>query len=336
MAILLTVGFATHLISLPNSINTSKISEEIENQGGPELKPHYLSIQALRAGEYPGSDIVIEQTLAPGINYSRYVTSYKSEGLKIFALLTIPTTPKPESGFPVIVFNHGFIPPAEYQTTERYEAYLDTFARNGYIVFKSDYRGHGNSEGQPGGGYGNNGYTVDVLNAVASLKKHPDVDTSKIGMWGHSMGGFVTLRNMVAGKDIKAGVIWAGVVGSYSDLLNSWRRGNATPNPNPTGARRWRQLLTDQFGSPESNPEFWNSISANSYLSEISGSLQLHHGTLDTSVPVEFSEKLEQQMKVAGKQVELFTYLGDDHNIANNFSIAIQRSVEFFDRYLKN
>ena len=102
------------------------------------------------------------------------------------------------------------------------------FSRNGYIVLRSDYRGHGNSEGQ-GNSYGSNGYTIDVLNAIGSIKKYKDADPNKIGMWGHSMGGHITLRAMVVSRDIKAGVIWAGVVASYPDLLTKWRRAGITP-----------------------------------------------------------------------------------------------------------
>ena len=155
-------------------------------------------------------------------------------------------------------------------------------------------------------------------------------------MWGHSMGGFITLRNMVINKDIKAGIIWAGVVASYPDLINNWRRRSFSPPPGiPSRALSWRNQLISQYGTPEENPDFWNSISANSYVKDISGPLQLHHGTADASVPVLFSETLEKQMKQAGKEVELYTYEGDDHNIGNNFNTAIARSVEFFDRYLK-
>src|SRR5437879_8596720 len=154
----------------------------------PERLPP-LAIDAMRQRDYPGSDLVIERTLAPGSNYRQYVASYLSDGLKIFALLTVPNAAKPASGWPVIVFNHGYIPPTVYRTTERYIAYVDAFARNGYIVFKPDYRGFGSSEGKPVSAYYAPDDTVDVLNAVTTLQRYPAADPNRIGMWGHSMGG---------------------------------------------------------------------------------------------------------------------------------------------------
>ena len=325
-------------------VNPLTDQTNFNDEGGVTAELNELSIASLRAGQYPGSDLVIEQTLDAGSNYQRYIASYKSEGLKIFGLLTVPSGEKPKAGWPVIIFNHGYIPPAEYRTTERYVAYADTFSRNGYIVFKPDYRGHGDSEGEATGGYGSNGYTIDVLNAVASMKKlrTPSTnsgqlaDPKRIGMWGHSMGGFVTLRSMVVDPDIKATVIWAGVVASYPDLLNNWRRGTFTPPSGiPSRALSWRNRLVTEFGSPEENPEFWNSISANSYLADIGGPIQLHHGTNDHSVPVLFSQLLKEQLDKAGKTNELYVYEGDDHNLAGNFNLAAQRSVDFFDKYLK-
>ena len=315
-----------------NSVNSLN---NLEDRGEVVDSPYPLSIEYMRQQQYPGSNLTLEQTLPNGSNYNKYIASYKSDGLKIYALLTVPQGEKPSGGWPVIIFNHGYIVPSEYRTTEKYIAYADAFSRNGYIVLKSDYRGHGNSEGNAPGGYGSPAYTIDILNAISSIKKFRDVDINRIGMWGHSMGGFITLRSMVISKDIKAGVIWAGVVASYPDLINRWRRSSITPIPLPSGARRWRDLLAQQFGSPQENPEFWNSISANAYLKDISGPIQLHHGGADTSVPLQFSEKLDKDLKTANKESELFVYRDDDHNIANNFNTAIQRSVDFFDKYLK-
>ena len=296
-----------------------------------------LAIEFLRRRSYPGSDIKIEQTLTPGSNYNRYIASYLSDGLKIYALLTVPKGPKPATGFPVIIFNHGYIPPAQYRTTERYVAYVDAFARNGYIVFKSDYRGHGSSEGVATGGYGSPDYTIDVLNALASMKKFPDADPNRIGMWGHSMGGQITLRAAVVSKDIKAEVIWSGVVAPYADLMTQWHHaGAARAAPvAPEGARHWRNDLIQQYGDPEQNPAFWDSISPNSYVRDLSGPLQLQATTTDPEVPFAFSQTLYDEVQAEGKTVEFYSYPNDDHNLSKHLTLALERSVAFFDQYVK-
>lgn len=301
----------------------------------PTPTPHPMSIPAQRQGSYPGSPIAIVEELERGANYNRYYAYYLSEGLKIYSLLTVPDGEPPAGGWPAIVFNHGYIPPDVYRTTERYIAYVDNLARSGYIVFRIDYRGHDRSEGEARGAYGNPGYQTDVLNAVASIKQFPQANPERIGMWGHSMGGYLTLRSMVISSDIKAGVIWAGVVGSYDDMLNRWRRGPPLALATPQPARSWRYSWVEQYGTPADNPEFWNSLSANSYLADISGPVQLHHGNVDEEVPWEFSQTLYDQLTAAGKEVEFYIYRDDNHNLSNQFTTAMTRSIEFFDRYLK-
>ncbi len=299
---------------------------------------HPLTIEAMRLRAYPGSPITIEETLPSGGNYSRYIASYLSEGNKIYGLLTVPFGDPPETGWPVIIFNHGYIPPDIYQTTSRYVAYVDAIARHGYIVFKPDYRGHGNSQGTPSGAYGSPDYVVDVLNAMTSMENYPGADRNRVGMWGHSMGGYITLRAMVIRPDVKVGVIWAGVVASYPDLVTMWHRtpvAPGTPSPTPGLNRGWRGGLSSMYGTPDQNPAFWDSISANAYLQDLSGPLQLHHGTADHEVPLIFSQTLYDQVQAAGGTVELYVYPGADHNLAEPFSLAMQRTLTFFDRFLK-
>jgi dipeptidyl aminopeptidase/acylaminoacyl peptidase len=115
-----------------------------------------------------------------------------------------------------------------------------------------------------------------------------------------------------------------------------------TPTPNPAWTRRrWREELAETYGVPEENPEFWASISPAFYLADLSGPIQLHHGTADDSVPVEFSEQLDVRLTELepvteyARASELYTYSGDDHNLYKSLGQAMKRSIEFFDRYLK-
>ena len=80
------------------------------------------------------------------------------------------------------------------------------------------------------------------------------------------------------------------------------------------------------------------SISPSSYLADLSGPLQLHHGTADESVPTEFSQTLYQQAQAAklSVPVEYYEYPGDNHNLSKSFNTAMQRSIAFFDKYVKN
>ena len=93
--------------------------------------------------------------------------------------------------------------------------------------------------------------------------------------------------------------------------------------------------MLETYGSPEENPAFWAAIAPTSYLGDLSGPLQLHHGTADDSVPVEFSEDLYARLQEAGRTSELYTYKGDNHNISNNFETAMQRSIQFLDEVVK-
>lgn len=316
--------------------NKQVVKESANNT--PTTAHDPLSIEGMRVKLYPGSDIVIEEELPQGSNYKQYITSYLSEGYKIYGLLTVPETPKPENGYPVIIFNHGYIPPTEYKTNERYVAYVDTFARNGYVVFKSDYRGHGRSEGKAEGAYFSPSYTADVLNALESVKKLEYVNPDKIGMWGHSMGGTITQRALVINPDIKAAVIWGGVVGSYEDIYTEWW--SKRRNPNPTNAtmnsnRSSRQTFISQHGEPNLANAFWSSISATSYLTFQKAPVSLHHGYSDETVPYQLSQLYYNALKKAGIESEIFFYEGNDHNISQSFNLAIERSLEFFDKYLK-
>ena len=156
-------------------------------------------------------------------------------------------------------------------------------------------------------------------------------------MWGHSLGGNITLRSVVLNKDIRAAVIWGGVVGSYEDLMFNWRRRSPFQlSPREMAQRNSRrQALINKYGDPKTNPAFWQSVDPTFHLSEISAPIQLHSGTADEEVPSDFSGKLYEKLKKNNKTTEYFEYEGADHNISGEFNLAMERSIAFFDKYLR-
>lgn len=296
-----------------------------------------LTIAALRELEIEGSEILVEEALPDGFNYSQYIASYTSEGNKIYGLLTIPWGDPPEGGFKAIVFNHGFIPPADYRTTERYVAYVGNLAAAGFVVFKIDMRGHGDSEGEPQGSYFSPGYTIDAISALKSLQQMDIVDPDGIGMWGHSMAGNLVLRAMLMEPDIKAGVIWAGAVYSYDDMT---RYAISDPSFTPSVSeqfprRRMGRVLRETYGQPNTTEPYWKAVSLTEHLEYLNSPLQLHHALNDDVVNIGYSYDLSSVLLANDRFHEFYTYEGGGHNISSPyFEEAMRRTILFFQTHL--
>jgi fermentation-respiration switch protein FrsA (DUF1100 family) len=300
-----------------------------------------ITIKYLRDLEITGSEITLEQELPPASNYRQYLASYISEGNKIYGLLTIPSQDPPEGGFKAIVFNHGYIPPTAYRTTERYTAYVDYLARNGFVVFKIDLRGHGNSQGEPSGSYFSPGYTIDAIAALKSLQTMDIIDPQGIGMWGHSMAGNLVLRAMLIEPDVKAGVIWAGAVYSYDDFVkygindNTYRPPETSGNQGASAGRRRSREIFDTYGRPDTQVDYWKAVSLTENIQFLNSPLQLHHAQDDPVVNIGYSYDLAAVLQENGVEYEFYTYEGGGHNlISPYFEQAMQRTVEFFQKNL--
>jgi dipeptidyl aminopeptidase/acylaminoacyl peptidase len=297
-----------------------------------------LTIAYLSELEIEGSEILYEQRLNDGANYQQYIASYYSEGHKIYGLLTVPFGDVPEGGFKAIVFNHGYIPPTVYRTTERYVAYVDSLARAGFVVFKIDMRGHDRSEGTPRGSYFAPDYMIDAISAFKSLQMLDFVDPDGIGMWGHSMSGNMILRAMLVEPEIKAGVIWAGAVYSYQDFVNysitdtSYTPPVGTPSvvvATPTPSAR------EVYGWPDLSHPYWQAISLTANLDRLQSPLQIHHAADDDVVSIRYSYDLVEALLANNKVYSFYSYEGGGHNISSPyFDSAMQRTIEFFRLYL--
>lgn len=325
------------LMIWPGSISAEEI--EPESEGDVEQAEaripfevgDELTIPALLELEIEGSDIIIEETLPNGANYRQYIASYLSEGYKIYALLTVPFGEVPEGGFKAIVFNHGYIPPDVYRTTERYVAYVDELAKAGFVVFKIDMRGHGNSEGEPAGSYYSPAYTIDAISALKALQQLEFVDPDGIGMWGHSMAGNLVMRAMLIEPDIRAGVIWAGAVYSYEDFARYTISDSSFVRRPETEASRRSASIRTTHGTPDLNNPYWQAVSLTANIDLLNAPVQIHHAENDDVVNIGYSVELAAVLAVNEKPYEFHIYQGGGHNISSPyFETAMRRTIEFF------
>lgn len=293
--------------------------------------PDPLSIAGLRIHPYRASQIVTERSLGKRGGREDSIVSYRSDGLKVYALRSTPAGNPPADGWPVIILCHGYIDPDKYQTDgPEYMELIEAFARAGYMVLKPDYRGHGQSEGQPVGGHFAPDYTYDILNLIATLKRTDQIDAQRIGLAGHSLGGHVALRTIVVSQDIKATAMVSGVVGSMEDIFFNWPR-SPDRKDEPAGlVQGQREKLVREHGDPKSNPGYWNSASAINYVQAVAGPVQVHQSATDSTVPKLFSDHLVDALRKAGKRVDYRVYPGDDHQFVWNRAALVDNLVKFY------
>lgn len=316
--------------------NFSKVQEMLQVATPTPMPYAEMTIPYLRERAYT-SKLREQAVYAERGNYTAYTTSYNSEGFRINGLLTKPKGEQPVGGWPAIVFVHGYIPPTTYQTTGNYADYVDYLARNGFVVFKIDLRGHGNSDGVAGGGYYSSDYVIDTLNAHAALASSGFVHPDKIGLWGHSMAGNVTLRAMAAKPEVPALVIWAGAVYTYLDQREFGINDNSYRPPESNTARmNRRRELFEKVGSPSAQSAFWAAVAPTNYLKDLKGAIALHHAVDDDVVDIGYTRGLKELLEATRVPHEVHEYPSGGHNITGaNFVSAMDRTVAFFTKYLQ-
>jgi dipeptidyl aminopeptidase/acylaminoacyl peptidase len=279
-----------------------------------------LSIEAMRRKGYDGRDLTLGRVLAKAGSYTRYAATYKSGDLTISGIMNIPEGKGP---FPVIVTNHGYIDPEVYTSGRGLRREQDYLGSRGFTVLHPDYRCHADSDCPQDSTLANRlGYTEDVINAVKAIQSSEIavLDQTRIGMLGHSMGGGIAWAVSVILPDVKALIMFAPVSPNVADSYYRWLQRR------PEVAEEVREA----HGEPDKNPEFWESISPQTYFDFVVSPIQIHHGTADESVPTEWSQAAAEKLKGLGKSVELFTYDGQPHEFTSAWGLVMQRSIDFF------
>ena len=227
--------------------------------------------------------------------------------------------PKGTGPFPVIILNHGYYDPELYFTGTGTQREADYLAREGYLTIAPDFRNYGESSG--GDSLLRIGYMEDVLNLVNSLGTIDKADPTRIGMWGHSMGGGIAIKASVVSNRIKAVALFGSVGADEGD---NYYWDSAT-----------RVKVHQLFGLPDQNPGPYAWLSPINYL-DAAPPMSIHHGEADDVIPIEFSEELYKEMQEQKRTAEYFTYPGQPHTFqGEGWELAMERVLDFFEQYLR-
>lgn len=194
------------------------------------------------------------------------------------------------------------------------------------------------------------GLVIDVINLLNAISSIPEADPDRIGMWGHSMGGGVTMKVLTIDPRIKAAVLYSTVSADQMDVINRWGPGcfgdidqgelivgcnssDIIPDDMPSA-------MQEAYRFAASDANTLHEISPFYHLDYVTAPIQIHYGTEDgkflSGTPPQWSVKLTQALRDAGKQAELLQYEGEGHSfIGQPWFDFMGRTLRFFDKYVK-
>ncbi|MDO8648316.1 MAG: alpha/beta fold hydrolase [Candidatus Peregrinibacteria bacterium] len=314
---------------IPPAPKTSEILVIPESRTVDEVSalPPERSLDALGTMHLVGTGFTVLERLSRTAVYDRHRISYKSNGLTISGIMNIPRS---GSGHPLLVLNHGYIATSVYTNGRGLKREQHALASRGFAVLHPDYRGHAESDESPDESEVYDAsleYTMDVVNAIAAVRgaSIPGVDTTRVGMLGHSMGGGIALNVAVAFPSlVDAIVLYAPV---HADAFENYMRWRGEREP---GDRTLEVLKTR-----EENPAGWDALSSKTFLDRITIPILVFHGKRDKDVPKEWSDGLIANLRAVGKVVTYTEYAGEGHEFSVLFEKFMDETAEFFEKHLK-
>ena len=249
------------------------------------------------------------------------------DGVKVPARLYRPEDlgAKPHQKRPAVIFVHGagYLQNVHRYWSSYYREYMfhHLLASRGYVVIDVDYRGSA--------GYGRDWRTAiyrhmggadleDIVDSAKYLAKEQGVDPNRIGVYGGSYGGFITLMGMfttpgtfAAGAALRPVTDWAHYNHGYtSNILNV----------------------------PQTDAEAYKKSSPIYFAEGLKGALLICHGVVDTNVHFSDSVRLAQRLiELRKDNWELAMYPVENHGFEEETSWADEysRIFKLFERELK-
>jgi dienelactone hydrolase len=290
-----------------------------------------------------------------------YQFTYQTQGKTISGQVNLPDSPRPATGYPVIVMLRGYAPPESYYTGFGTKNAAAVYARNGYMTIAPDFLGFGESDKDFENTWeGRFVKPANVIDLLTTIKTFPtikfddqavDINPNKIGLWGHSNGGQIALTTLEVLAEPIPTTLWAPVTAPFPYSILFF--GNDLADEGKS-QRAWIALL-------ESNYDVFD-FSATQHIDRLTGPIQLHHGSADKAALQSWSnlfvDKIEtenetrqeaeentatlsaQQIKDQNielkNQIEInyLKYPGANHNMQPVWNTVVKRDLEFFEKHL--
>ena len=286
---------------------------------------------AARAGATPirltdslPAGLLVKDLTAPiAVQYSS-----RADHKPVPATLMVHSTLDRTKKHPAIIWIHGSGADQNYLAWHpgayrMYYAMSEYLAQQGYVILTPDYRGSSgySRDWATGASRDLGGAESQDVNAGADyLKTLPYVDPDRIGIWGLSYGGFMTMQSILADPSLYRCAIDVAGVGDWE----TWTTGG---------------LILGRLGeTPVTDPGLYQRSAPVKHLDRLATPLLILQGTNDANVPLWETLKYIDSLEKLGKPFEMAIYPGEIHFFRRAFVLrdAWKRSDEFFNRYLMN
>ena len=258
----------------------------------------------------------------------RVLVDYTDErGHQLQATLALPADYNAAKKYPMIVYFYEKMSQRHHQysmPTYDDRPHMSTYASNGYLVLMPDIVF---DVGLPG-----SSALDDVTSAVKEVIKLGYADTGRIGLQGHSWGGYES-SFIVTQTDMFAAVVTGAPLTNLISMYNvAYKRSGNLNGP----ILEWSQ---GRMGvSPWENMELYRSQSPLHHAQKIKTPFLILHGTSDGAVDWNQGLEFYSAARRLGKEVILLSYPGEPHHLAkeaNQKDFQI-RMKQYFDHYLKD
>ena len=239
------------------------------------------------------------QLLAPyDVQFPELLTIPADDGFPMPAEILKPKNFQADRKYPVIMFIYGG--PAAPQVTNGWQG--DTLWNQllldaGYVVVKVDNRSATGISKELENTIlkrAGEAETPDLVAAARWLKKQSWVDPARVGVWGWSYGGYMTLHVMTRSQEFKAGISVAPVI--------DWRYYDT----------KWTEAA---MRTPQENPEGYKSSSLLPLAKQLHGRLLIVYGTYDDNVHPYNEMAFIDGLIAAGKKFDMMAYPMRKHGI---------------------